>query len=71
MYGVTLNTWIKIVVKQALVNGDYVYSIHLNGKEIHKVTNTQPKEFHNVRVYAADPWNEALPEKIRNLVITV
>ena len=67
--GIPLNTWSKVKVKQAKVNGEHVYTISLNDKEVHRVKNIQPEEFKNVKVYAGSPWSEAQPGKIRNLKI--
>ena len=46
-----------------------MYRISIGGEELHAVENSQPEEFHNVKVYASDPWYPAQPGSIRNLVI--
>ena len=37
-------------------NGDYVYKIIVNHKEVHRKVNTRASTFAHVRVYASDPW---------------
>jgi len=36
--------------------GQYVYSISLNGKQVFSIINTDPREFTNVKVWASNPW---------------
>merc|ERR1719347_2470292 len=53
---VQLNTWTKIEISQALEGRDYMYRVAVNGWQIRPYNNTEPREFTNVHVYAADPW---------------
>ena len=66
---IPLNQWSKVKVKQNQVDGEHVYTISVNDKEVHKVKNTQPEEFKDLKVYAGNPWTEAQPGKIKNLKI--
>ena len=63
------NTWIKVSISQVLVNGDYVYMIRIDGKEVHRTINEQAEIFQNVKIYASNPWDKPLDGKIRKLVI--
>ena len=64
-----LNKWIMIKVSQTKTGNDYKYKVDVNGEEIHNVTNTDPREFNNVKIYVSSPWSSALPGYIRNLSI--
>ena len=62
--------WIKFNIAQVrLVSGEYQFTIQLDGKEVHRVKNTDAREFKNVKIYASSPWLDAQPGKIRNLLI--
>ena len=37
---------------------------------VHRVQNTKPEVFSDVKVFAADPWYPAVNGKIRNLEIS-
>ena len=65
----SLNQWKRIEVGQQKINGDFIYSISIGGKELHSVVNTQPKEFTEVKVYVSSPWFTAKPGAIRRLTI--
>ena len=64
-----VGAWTTIAISQTLEGGKYIYKITIGGKEVHAVENSQPKEFKAVKVYASNPWQEAQPGYIRNLVI--
>ena len=61
--------WTRIEVGQQRENGEYRFYISINGKETHSVRNNHPREFHDVKVYASNPWYTAQPGSIRNLTI--
>ena len=63
------NQWISVKVKQTKIGTEYFYSIDINGKEVRRIKNTQPKEFHGLKAYAADPWYAAQAGSIRNINI--
>ena len=59
--------WTKVVVRQAIVDGKYMYSILINNFEEHLIENTTPIELDNVKVYASNPWHATdTNAKIRN-----
>ena len=65
------NTWIKIHIKQQVVNGEYTYSVTVNDESMYTIINNQPEDFYGVKVYASNPWdNKIVSGKIRNLLIT-
>ena len=37
---------------------------------VHRIENTKPEVFSNVKVYAANPWDPPVNGKIRNLEIS-
>ena len=61
--------WTSIHISQTLEEGKYIYRITIGGEEVHAVENSEPEEFSDVKVYASDPWHNAQPGSIRNLVI--
>ena len=61
--------WTPIQISQTCEEGKYLYRIVIGGEEVHAVENTEPREFQDVKVYASNPWLEAQPGSIRNLVI--
>ena len=64
-----LNTWFTIEISQVKSSNEYKYKIELDGKEMHQVKNTYPKEFQKVKVYVSNPWSRAAPGYVRNLRI--
>ena len=62
-----LNTWFTIEISQVKSNNEYKYKIELDGKEMHQVQNTHPKEFQNVTVYVSA--HTTAPGYVRNLCI--
>ena len=58
-----------VKVSKVKAGDDYVYKVEVDGNEVDKVKNAQPMQFENVTVYVSDPWHEALPGYIRNLII--
>merc|ERR1719450_223965 len=65
-----LNRWAKVGVRQQLEGSSYVYRVFVNGEEVFKKVNTQPREFHNVKVYASDPWYVAQRGYIKDVQIS-
>ena len=64
-----VGAWATIAISQTLEEGKYIYKISIGGQEVHAVENTQAVQFKNVKVYGSDPWRDAQPGSIRNLVI--
>lgn len=63
-----LKKWIKVKIKQEWALS-YIYSIYINNKLVHNVTNSQPYSFSNVEVYAGDPNLNVQDGYIRKLLI--
>ena len=61
--------WCNIEVVNQLENGEYVYNVTINGVVKHSTKNSEPSEFSDVSVFAADPWYPAQPSHIRALTI--
>ena len=61
------NEWSTFMIKQSLENGKYIYRVFVNGKKIDERVNTQPREFHELKVYAGDPWYVAQPGFVKNV----
>ena len=64
-----VGAWTTIAMSQTLEGGKYVYRITMGGQEVHAVENRVPAEFQDVKVYASNPWYDAQPGSIRNLVV--
>ncbi|XP_065654792.1 uncharacterized protein LOC136081406 [Hydra vulgaris] len=64
-----LNQWSHIKIYQFLRDGKYWYSVDLNGVNIHRVENSDARDFKNVKVYASDPWYARQDGSISNLQI--
>ena len=64
-----LHKWTNIEVAQRLDEGSYWYTIKIGGEEVFKVKNSQPEEFSDVKVFAADPWQTTQPGYVRNITI--
>lgn len=64
-----MNKWSTVKVAQALVDEGYVFTITINGVEVHSVINTQTQDFENVTVYKGDPWYSAALAKVSNIII--
>ena len=69
--GPALRNWTKIEVGQSLQGEDYIYSIDLGGRQVFTANNSRPREFYDVKVYAASPSSPPLSGSIRNLKIEV
>ena len=65
----TLGNWTQIVVSQSLKGKDYIYAIKIGGKEVLSMTNTRPRLFYDVKVFAGSPLFNPLEGSIRRLKI--
>ena len=66
-----LNKWVNIRIQQVRSGRYYWYNIYMNGqRKLHR-KNTRPRVFHNVKLYAGDPWYSALPGFIKNIRVGV
>jgi hypothetical protein len=69
-YRLPVNRWTSLTVGQAFVQGQYVYYVKINNKQVYSVINHYPMDFTNMMVYASDPWTEKPHAKLRNLIFT-
>lgn len=69
-YVLPTNRWTKLTIGQAFVQGQYVYYVKINSKQVYSVINHYPMDFSNMMVYASDPWTELPNAKLRNLIFT-
>ena len=57
-----------VVIKQTFMFGTkYRYSIHINGEEVYQITNSKPREFKNMKLYAGDEYFPPSDCFIKNL----
>ena len=63
----TMGIWHLIVLQQILINSKYIYSIQLNGQEVHTKENNNPLTFENVKLYIGDPWYESQDGEVKDL----
>ena len=64
-----IGNWTKIEVGQREEDGEFTFYISIDAKEVLSAKNNKPREFHDVKVYASDPWYTAQPGSIRNLTV--
>ena len=67
--GISPNVWHSIEVAQEKVGDQYYYSITVDSRNITRDINNDPRVFHQVKVYASDPWYRSQTGYIRNLYI--
>ena len=63
--------WTQIEVSQSREGENHIYAVKIGGKQVFSTTNTRPREFYDVKVYAASPSSSPLSGSIRNLKIEV
>jgi len=64
-----LNAFTKVEIANTFVsNGQSWYEIRVGGQQVHRVRNTRPAYFANVKVYRGDPWYNPSKAEIKNLV---
>ena len=64
---IPLNEWTLVVVTQTLQgDGTYQYSVELDGEVVDQLTNTDPREFDDVKVYTSNSMDPAAAAKIGN-----
>merc|ERR1719430_660861 len=63
--------WTHISIAQFMEGEKMKFEVRINGLIIKggNVTNNSPQDFHNVKVYASDPWHQVQPGVIRGLNI--
>ncbi|XP_065662137.1 uncharacterized protein LOC100207579 isoform X3 [Hydra vulgaris] len=65
----TLGKWSSVKIYQGMQGGKYWFSVDLNGINIHKVENSDARDFYNMKVYASDPWYNAQNASVNDLLI--
>ena len=66
-----INQLYHLEVNQRYVsNGEYLYTITLDGEDLMSIVNSDARQFYNVKVYAGNPWNANCPVYISNFKIT-
>ena len=66
---IKLMEWTKIRISQLLIEGKHVLKIWAAENIIYYVVNKDAREFHDVKLYIGDPWYDAQPGYVRNLLI--
>lgn len=67
---IQINQWTKIEVSQLRQPDDeYQFTIRMAGTIIIQITNTDPREFSDVKVYTSDDYSPAANAMIANLTI--
>ena len=64
---IPVNTIIQIQIRQIREGNSYIYQILIDGRVHHEVINSRPRVFHEVKLYASDPWYAAQKGEMRNL----
>ncbi|XP_047137929.1 uncharacterized protein LOC100211098 isoform X1 [Hydra vulgaris] len=64
-----LKAWSYLKIYQSFMDGKYWFSVDLNGINIHRVENTDARDFKTMKVYASDPWYAAQEGLINDLFI--
>ena len=67
---IPINTWTLIQIRQTTLSCDttgYCYQILIDGEVKYNVINHNPRVFHDVKVYASNPWNLAQRGEIKDL----
>jgi len=65
--GVELNKWLKIEIQQDRIDGKVFFLVKIDGQEINRLENYDPRSFEDVRVYAGDSFNDPANARYKNL----
>ena len=65
----TPGVWTRFEISQTKVGSSYIFSLYIAGEEVWSVTNTKPREFSDIKVYAASPWYRPQNGSIRDFQI--
>ena len=66
---IPVNQWTSIKIAQQFIDGNYIYTIAVNGSIEYSTINIDPAVFNNVYVYASNGLLPEQPGFIRNLNI--
>ncbi|XP_065675117.1 uncharacterized protein LOC136091448 [Hydra vulgaris] len=64
-----LDTWTTAKISQLIYEGYYNYTVQINNETINTCINNYALDFRHVKLYASNPWIQATPGYIRNLVV--
>lgn len=62
--------WYSLVVEQKFVDSKYIFSISVNGNEVHNIENNTPEIFYNVKTWVSNPFIVAAPGLVQKLHIS-
>ncbi|XP_047129500.2 uncharacterized protein LOC105847539 [Hydra vulgaris] len=66
-----LNTgWKKFNFSQFFIDGDYKFTLNIDGQTILSKKNDDARVFYNVGVFFSDPFYVPLPARVRNFLVT-
>nr|XP_047131530.1 uncharacterized protein LOC124810537 [Hydra vulgaris] len=57
-------------IRQILYQGNYMFTVQVDGWTLSTVKNIAPQVFKNVQIYISDPWTVAQPGYTNNFIIT-
>ena len=66
-----IRNWTRIEVSQSRQGENHIYAVKIGGKQVFLTKNTRPRDFYDVKVYAASPSSSPLAGSIRNIKIDV
>ena len=69
--GLARRNWTQIEASQSRQGENHIYAVKIGGKQVFSTTNTRPRDFYDVKVFAASPSSSPLTGSIRNLKIEV
>ena len=64
-----LKRWSKVKVMQHGEGSRFIYRVFVDGRLVRSRSNTQPREWTDMKLYVADPWYHEQAGNIRNLVL--
>ncbi|XP_012555856.2 uncharacterized protein LOC101239439 isoform X1 [Hydra vulgaris] len=63
------HVWSNIRVSQQYFQGNYLYEVEFNDKEIFSYVNPEPNEYRNLKVFVSSPLHDTISAHIRNFAI--
>ena len=64
---IPVRQWASIKISQTKnAKGQYIFEVRVNGKTTESVVNPIPRVYHNVKVFASNPWYHPAEGYIRN-----
>ena len=59
-----------VIIKQKLINNQFMYTIYLNGKQVFKIVNTRPVTLYRAKVFLSSPWHPAAKAFVKRVRVT-